>query len=372
MNFRKLNDAVVFGRSGGKIIWQPRIQCWYDDKLFAGEKLPQPYDGKDLPDIYRLLDCSARPENKKNGYSKAFRRIEHPKVEIVTDKIDKWVTQITTKTPVGQQVELQRISPNNPGVVHIKWPVETQEELKVAIWRAENANWEFDEEIYHQMSDYWGDLGSPTVMFPRVNIQDLYINNMGVEKAIYAIYDWKDLIEKYFKALDELHDRLIDIVIDSPLKIVNFGDNLHCGTLPPNLFEKYVLPAYHKRCERLHKKGIFVHSHWDGDTKAFLPYVKQTNLDGIEAITPKPQGDVTIEEIKEALGDSIFLFDGIPAILFDTIYPESMLQECVYRLIELFAPKLVLGISDELSSTGDIERVRMVGEIVNNYNKKFD
>ena len=39
------------------------------------------------------------------------------------------------------------------------------------------------------------------------------------------------------------------------------------------------------------------------------------------------------------------------------------------RCIELFAPNLVLGISDEISSTGDLERVRVVGEIVDAYNE---
>ena len=37
-------------------------------------------------------------------------------------------------------------------------------------------------------------------------------------------------------------------------------------------------------------------------------------MDGIEAITPVPQGDVTLEEIKEGLGDEMYLIDGIPAI----------------------------------------------------------
>ncbi|MBN1436160.1 MAG: hypothetical protein JW936_03720 [Sedimentisphaerales bacterium] len=372
MNFKQLNDDVLFGRSKGKIIWQPRIQCWYDDKLFAGEKLPSPYDGMELPDIYRALGCSARPENKKNGYSKAFQRVEHKDVNVTTRKIDEWTTEIITKTPLGQQVEVQKQSPNNPGITHVKWPVETEEELKVATWRAENATWHFDQDIYSQMANYWGDLGSPTVMMPRVNIQDLYVNTMGVEKAIYAIYDWPDTIKAYFKALDQLHNRLIDVIIDSPIQIVNFGDNLHCGTLPPRLFEEYVIPAYLSRCQRLHETGRFVHAHWDGDTKAFLPYAQRTTLDGIEAITPKPQGDVTLEETKEALSDNIFLLDGIPAVLFDTTYPVTMLEEYAHRIIELFAPKLVLGISDELSSTGDIERVLLVGQIVENYNKQFD
>ena len=91
-------------------------------------------------------------------------------------------------------------------------------------------------------------------------------------------------------------------------------------------------------------------------------------MDGIEAITPIPQGDVTLEEIKEGLGEELFLLDGIPAIYFDDTFEVGVLEECVQRLIESFAPKLVLGISDELSSTGDIERVRLVGRIVDEYN----
>ncbi len=43
----------------------------------------------------------------------------------------------------------------------------------------------------------------------------------------------------------------------------------------------------------------------------------------------------------------------------------------VCKLIELFSPKLILGISDEISLTGDIERIRVVGEIVEKYNLRL-
>jgi hypothetical protein len=80
-----------------------------------------------------------------------------------------------------------------------------------------------------------------------------------------------------------------------------------------------------------------------------------------------PQGDVSLEETKAALGD-MFLLDGIPAIFFEPTFDEQVLIDCAKRCIDLFAPNLVLGISDEISSQGDIERVRVVGEIVDDYN----
>lgn len=75
----QLNEDVVFGRSNGKIIWQPRIGCWYTDKKFAGELLPPPYTEMELPDIFRSLECSDR---LYGWYNRCFRLVgrieEHP------------------------------------------------------------------------------------------------------------------------------------------------------------------------------------------------------------------------------------------------------------------------------------------------------
>jgi len=363
-DFAKLHRDVVFGQSGGRIIWQPRIGCWFTDKEFAGEPLPGPYTGMSLLEVYNALGVSARLYN----FNPCFKRVEDPRVTYVDRRINGTDTEYTIQTPVGKQVSIGRKSANSPMERHVKWPVSSEEELKVAIWRTEHRTWEWDQEIHDQVVKEWGHLGAPTIFMPRVNIQDLYINTMGVEAAIYALYDYPDTVRAYFRALDENHDRLMDVINASPIDIINFGDNLHCGTLSPRLFKEYVLPVYQRRCERLHAAGKFVHSHWDGDVKGLLPFAKETGLDGIEAITPKPQGDVTLKEVKQALGDGLFLIDGIPAIYFDETYSVKTLEDCTKRIIDLFAPKLVLGISDEISSTGDIERVRLVSRIVDEHN----
>lgn len=77
---------------------------------------------------------------------------------------------------------------------------------------------------------------------------------------------------------------------------------------------------------------------------------------------------MTLEEVKEALGDQVDLVDGIAAILFDETYPLEMLKEQTEKVIDLFAGHLILGISDEMSSTGNIDRIKYVGEIVDKHN----
>lgn len=363
----QLHEDVVFGRSRGRIIWQPRIICWYDDKKFAGEALPAAYEGMEIADIYRSLGCSARLYE----FNACFRRVEDERVNHVWRETAAGEHEHIIETPVGQQRELIRHSPNNPHPIHVKWPISSEQELKVLIWREEHASWQWDQARYDGLVASLGDLGAPTMFMPRMNVQSLYIEHMGTQNGIYALYDWPHVAEEFFVALEENHERLIDVINASPVNIINFGENIHAATLPPRLFEKYHLPACQRRCEKLHAAGKFVCAHWDGNCGPLLPYAQQTGLDGIEAITPKPQGDVEIEQIKEALGDEMFLLDGIPAVYFDDVFPLEVLEHCVHQLIALFAPRLVLGISDEISSTGDIERVRFVGDIVANYNAQF-
>ena len=367
-SFAELHHQVAFGQSGGRIIWQPRIQCWITDKRFAGEPLPEPYEHLTEPEIFRHLGCSSRIYD----YNRCFVSHEDAAVYRTERQLNETDREITIHTPVGQQVEVLRSTPNSPRSIHIKWQITTKQEMQVATWRAQHTTWSWDQAVFEETHRTWGDIGAPTMYMPRINVQDLFINTMGVEGAIYAIYDWPELVQAYFDALDDCHSLMINVINDSPIDIINFGDNIHAGTLPPRLFKRYVLPAYHRRVEKLHAANKFCYAHWDGDTKPLLPLAQQTCLDGIEAITPQPQGDVTLEEIKTGLGDDMVLVDGIPAVFFDEIYPIETLVECTHKLIGLFAPRLILGISDEISSTGDIERIRIVGDIVDAYNAQFD
>jgi len=315
VNLAKLHRDVIRGQSNGKIIWQPRILAWYADRIFAKQELPAPFTGMTLSEIYRELGCS----NRIYDYNGCFKRVDHPSVSHYSRKLSPTETEYIIETPVGKLNSIYAANTSNPGTFPKKWWITCEDDMKVAIWIEERCEWEWDEEHYQKVYSEWGDLGLPTIFMPRVNVQHLYIDDMGVEAAIYALMDYPKTVEKYFQVLNESHERLIEVINKSPIEVINFGDNVHAGTLPPNLFKKYVLPAYQRRNELLHKAGKFTHAHWDGDVKPLLPFAKETGLDGIEAITPKPQGDVTLEEVKEALGDEMFLLDGIAAILFDEI-----------------------------------------------------
>ncbi len=364
LNLREFNLDVIRRSAGGRILWQPKISGWYKGRAFLNEPLPAPYTGLSEWDVYRVLKVADRPYE----YTCSFVRIDDPRIRRFTRDIDEMAYEQTIETPVGKVTSVKERIKANYGHLTKKWWATCEEDLKVLIWIEENSTWHWDEDKYWEIFAEHTDTGLPGVCIPRTTIQHLFIDVMGVEETVYAIHDCPKTVEGYFRALSDNHLRMIEAVNRSPIELVDFGDNLHCSTLSPSLFQKYVLPDYHRRIDVLRKADKFVIAHWDGDTKALLPFAQETGLDGIEAITPKPQGDVTVEEIREALGDKMFLVDGIAAILFDPMYPIEQLEAQAKRLIELFAPNLILGISDEICYNGDMERIHFITKIVDDYN----
>ena len=76
---------------------------------------------------------------------------------------------------------------------------------------------------------------------------------------------------------------------------------------------------------------------------------------------------MNIPEMKDAVGEKILL-DGIPAIMFLPDYPLERFRDFVRKTVKLFWPRLILGASDEVPPPADIERVRIVSEIVDSFN----
>ena len=198
------------------------------------------------------------------------------------------------------------------------------------------------------------------------SIQRFFIVYIGFQRGVIALWKHREKVEELLRVFDENDDERFALIRKAPFKLVNFGDNIDEGLCSPPLFKKYMIPYYQRRTKELHQAGKYCTSHRDGKIKKLLPYIKETGLDGLECVPPVPQGNVTLEELKEALGDKI-LIDGIPATHFLPPVTDDELKAFVGKLLDTFSPNIIVGISDMLPPDGNIEKVRMVGEIVRKY-----
>lgn len=362
MTLRELNVRIFRREPVEAVLWQPRIEHWYSENRREGT-LPERYRHMTLLEVFDDLGCSVRPYW---AFNEALRFDESEDIQReVRVEGDRTVT--TERTPAGDLVTVERRASLSHHTV--KFPVVTPDDMRVVEWKLRNRRVWFDEERYAAACAEIGDRAAPAVFIPRISLMRIFLEYMGFENGTTALYLYPQETERLIRSIDESDEYVLDMLCECPIEIVNFGDNVHQAMCPPPLFERWVQPQYLRRNERLRDAGKQTYPHWDGDCGLLLPYARDCGFVGYEAITPVPQGDVTLEEVREALGDDLVLLDGIPCTDFLPATPVESLIENTHKCIDLFAPNLVLGISDEISPVGDIERVRLVGEIARERSK---
>lgn len=353
-DYARINLEIFRGHDPGRVLWQPRLEFWYEVNTRRGT-LPQHLGDCSLLDLYDYCQASVR-------YFTRPLRVGHTNVAVREEWVDEKRLQRTYETRAGVLTEVVHYDEWGLSAYHEEYRLKTPEDFRIYQSVLEDEEWTWDQEAYERDLQRVDRRGAPQFYFRRSPVQGLFIENMGFERTIFMMHDHPEVIDRYVEAATAADDRMYQVLCAAPVDIVNFGENIDGHMDPPRIWRRHLLPTYRRRAQQLKNAGKLTHIHVDGAMKLLVPELREGPFDGIEACTPVPQGDVTLEQIKEALGDRILL-DGIPAVYFLPYYPLETLLDCARQIVDMFYPRLVLGVSDEVPPDGDIERVRLVGEM---------
>jgi len=373
IDFSKLILRTFAHKSIDKIVWQPRIMYWYNsnriqsltpEKYPAVKKyVPKDYIGKNIKEIYKDINGSIRYPQETFGYP-LFHETRKPNHQIKTSRrrLNYKTYLIKMITPVGEVSHVEK------DTQIIDFPVKKIEDLKVMMYLEDQTDFNFSNVMYEKAKKEMEGFGIPTSYYFRSPYMKCVLNYLGFERTIIFLRKYKYEMEDFFHHLESIDlEKYKRVITKSPLKLLNFGENIDHNLSSPPYFEKYLLDYYETRVKLLHNARKFAFIHIDGSFKQLLPYLSTMSFDGYEALTPPPQGDVPLEDIARALGDSgKILIDGIPATLFLREFKESRLIDLTKKVLDQFSPNLILGISDELC-IGDGRRLKKVSKIVEKF-----
>ncbi len=369
------------------IVWQPRFSDWYhqnhiiqlhkdmspDQAAKLATKcpdLPREVYGMEQWEVYDYLDASPRYPGECWPGMGFFYDKGNPAADIkhktVTDEHGNWFHKITT--PYGELTESRRAGLSYPDERILK----KREDFKAVLYYVQSnlVEHHFNQtmyDIYREVNEgRCVSVGGPW----RSPYNKCIVELAGTKNTML-------LMKRYTKEFDEFCDELARINFEvimpaemkSPVDFISCGDNVDGMNDPPYVYEKYILPYFERVAKECKKAGKFTFAHYDGHLKDLLPYLGNDRFpfNGIEAPTIKPQGDVTLEEFRKALGDRIIVLDGIPSTIFTHYFTDAQFDKLVKNVLDAFAPNIVLGVSDEYSPNGLFSRLKRVAGIVEKY-----
>ena len=353
--------AVFEKRRADRLVWQPRLHHWYDVNKARGT-LPKKYQGWDILEIYDELGASPRAYHFFND---TIKTIEGDDVQVGV-KDDGNCIYTKYRTPKGNLTQVERKTEYGTASLRIEYLLKTVGDFKVLAYILGHQSFEFDRALYEERESLLDGRSEPIVNLPWGSIQRFFIAYMGFQKGVVALWKHRKEVERLLQVFDENDDERFRLIKRTPFRIINFGDNIDEGLCSPPLFRRYMHPYYQHRTKELKAVGKFCTSHWDGKIRKLLSFILETGLDGLECVPPEPQGNVTLGELKEALRGKV-LVDGIPATHFLPLVGNEELRTFVHRLLDLFKPGIIVGISDMLPPDGSIEKVRLAGDMVADY-----
>jgi hypothetical protein len=339
--------------------------------------LPLEIYGMEQQEIYEFLDASPRNFAEFIYYTKwiplrLFSKVKNPDADIVHKFTeDEFGRYHKITTPFGILTESWKHGSTYPYERILK----TRDDIRAVIYylKERNIGWEFNQDNYNvflNMNDKLGNRCSKTTS-PWRNPYNKCLVELGGIKATMLLMkrypiEFNNLCEEINRINFEI---IMPVILKSPMEYISLGDNIDYRNNPPYVYEKYQVPYYERMAEICKKAGKFVYAHFDGYLKKLLPYLEKEiyPLDGIEAPTFSPQGDVTLEEFKNVWDEEKIILDGIPSTLFLPHFSESRFISYVEKVLEEFSPNIILGVSDEFSPNGLFKRLQMVAGIVENF-----
>lgn len=355
MTYRDMTLAAFNRQPLPHVLFQPRFEPWIDwNRQF--DSLPEACQGKSVQEIYDQVDCSMRYQHYYTGQPDPLgaKFSDEVKIDRQTEG-DK--RKVVYHTPHGDLTATDEFSVDRVWR-RVDYPGKSSDDLPKLKWLLARQTYYLDVEAYQQGDDWLGPRGVGQFWIPKSPYLALAQVWMNFEPFIFAMADAPDEMQELMRIIDDSYDQLYDQLTSLRITpILNFGENIAEAHMSPAYLQEYILPWYHKRVGQLKSAGIFSHVHIDGYFKSLLPHLKDFPHDAFEAMTPLPQGDVTLEEIAEHTGDKILL-DLIPAVLFLDHHPFEQLQACVEKIVSIFSGRLILGISDELPQAATAQGYR--------------
>lgn len=137
----------------------------------------------------------------------------------------------------------------------------------------------------------------------RTPLMVLQVDWVGLERWSVDLADELPPMMELLEFMNELKLEEFRQAVRTPARQIKLWENLSIQTLGPDRYRRHLVPLYSKILSILQAAGKQLQVHYDGQLRVIADQVAQLDFDGIDSLTPPPEGDLTVAEARRLWPD---------------------------------------------------------------------
>ena len=278
-------------------------------------------------------------------------RIELPNVQLVSHE---WyadglrTVRETWRTPLGEVYRTRRLDPGyGTSWWYLDYPIKRVEDYRVVEFIVRDTRYCPDYDAFRLAEARLGEDGYLIANSDYGPMGKMMYEYLGLERFGMDWYDHPDEFFSLYEALKDKHRELAAVCAASPAELVIYDGNIHQDTMGRPRFERYYLPCINAFADVLHEAGKLSACHLDANMASLVPAVAGSHLDVVEAFTPAPTCDVTVEQARRAWPDKVLWINFPSSVL---IQSPGRIAEETRNILRQAAPgeRFLIGITEDI------------------------
>jgi hypothetical protein len=356
--------AVYCGQTPDRVPALADLSYWYAAHG-GGKFIPGNTDGANNDKVPRLLELHRQTGAAIHLNLGSFCDEHYDETVRVRSGVDGEFYRHRFETPAGTVEEVRCWSD-----ITYSWPithhmVQDVGDLKVIRYIFEHLSYAARWDVFQEVDRLVGHIGLPLVQVPYTGMGFLSSRYAGVERTVMLAMDHPEELEQTVATINASHEKAVRLMADGPSQVLFHSDNLSADVQSPSWLERYSGPYYRRMAEIAHQYGKPLVTHIDGRLRGLLRAVGQMGIDGADAVTPAPWGDLTPQQCRDEAGAKFVLSGGVSPGSFSSQVPLAELDEQIEAWLDLRhqSPALIIAPGDQLPPDGELERVTRLVQI---------
>lgn len=148
-----------------------------------------------------------------------------------------------------------------------------------------------------------GDSGITVAQLDRTPFQKIQIDYAGLER--FSV-DLAERLSPLFVLIEQMNAiKLAEFRLarDSAAEHLKLWENLSIETMGPHHYRRQLVPLYRQIFDVLEGAGKRLQVHYDGKLRVIAPDIRELPFDGLDSLTPPPEGDLATAEARRLWPD---------------------------------------------------------------------